>query len=576
MMMKFLAERIAVKSGPTTRSTRSLPQALQELNINTGESKELLRNRIAKNMGVDPDTVSLSNLTVDIDDVRRLQEASDVFSNPVSSDNAIKYLDGATEVWKRAILAFPSRYVRDVYSGMFSNWLSGIDGVDGYHAAYRLMSKGPKDEGFRDFLRGIKRYQGFTDDDSMVAQFYADMSESGLFQGRQALDRTTAVTGDSTALQSMVGAEPTGLFKALSPLAEASGYKPSNFFTARTKFRPMAKDANPVLKAGDALNDLTDGINRLSGYLNGLNKGLDNIASGKIATRAQIDYDSLSDFERTFLRGRLFPWYAYSSRSFKEVLRQLAERPGGKYGQTLRAIDYGVREKPDYLPYMPEYLQQQVTVPWNQNEDGSVTTVGDFDVFGMDQLYYPDLNNYGNTFSNIGQQLNPAFRIGAELFSGRDFRYGNKLTEGGRGLASRAMEGMGMQSGFTGSMLDRVLDLIPGGARIQRPIADLLKDSDRPIDERLGQQAIKILTGIKVNTVEEQDILRDAIRQIERRIEPALASTDVRYLKKDMEHDEETLKLFDARKQMMQKKQEATRTTAAITLVCNRRKFRKV
>ena len=100
------------------------------------------------------------------------------------------------------------------------------------------------------------------------------MSESGLFQGRQALDRTTAVTGDSTALQSMVGAEPTGLFKALSPLAEASGYKPSNFFTARTKFRPMAKDANPVLKAGDALNDLTDGINRLSGYLNGLNKGL--------------------------------------------------------------------------------------------------------------------------------------------------------------------------------------------------------------------------------------------------------------------------------------------------------------
>ena len=139
----------------------------------------------------------------------------------------------------------------------------------------------------------------------MVAQFYADMSESGLFQGRQALDRTTAVTGDSTALQSMVGAEPAGLFKALSPLAEASGYKQTAF--CRTKFRPMAKDANPVLKAGDALNDLTDGINRLSGYLNGLNKGLDNIASGKIATRAQIDYDSLSDFEKTFLRGRLFP-----------------------------------------------------------------------------------------------------------------------------------------------------------------------------------------------------------------------------------------------------------------------------
>lgn len=546
-MMKYLADRVVDKTGPTSRTTRSVPQVLQELSINTGESKDLLRKRIADKMGVDPDTVNLSNLTVDSDDVARLTQVDKVFTNPAASDEAVAFLDGSTEIWKRAILAFPSRYVRDVYSGMFSNWLSGIDGVDGYHAAYSLMKKGPKDEGFRDFLRGVKKYQGFADDDSMVAQFYADMDESGLFRGRQALDRTTAVTGDNEALASMVGADKTGLVKSLSPLAEASGYKPSNFFSARTKKRPMARDANPILKTGDALNDLTDGINRLSGYLNGLNKGFDNIASGKMATRAQIDYNSLSDFERKYLRGKFFPWYSYSSRSFKEVLRQLAERPGGRYGQTLRAIDYGVRERPDYMPYMPEYLQQQVTMPVSQNEDGSVTTIGDFDVFGMDQLYYPD---GFRTFENIGQQLNPYMRIGAEMASGRDFRYGTPLAQGGRGLASRAMEGMGMTSGYMGSILDRAIDLIPGGARIQRPIADLIKDSDRPIDERLAQQFIKILSGIKINTVEERQMLNDAIRMIEERIQPNIDSMEIKYLKKDMEHPEEVQRLFDTRKQL--------------------------
>lgn len=107
-----------------------------------------------------------------------------------------------------------------------------------------------------------------------------------------------------------------------------------------------------------------------------------------------------------------------------------------------------------------------------------------------------------------------------------------------------------MTSGYMGSILDRAIDLIPGGARIQRPIADLIKDSDRPIDERLAQQFIKILSGIKINTVEERQMLNDAIRMIEERIQPNIDSMEIKYLKKDMEHPEEVQRLFDTRKQL--------------------------
>lgn len=532
----------ALQTTPEGAHSQTVAAALKDVGLKGEGVRQKLRERIATKLGGNADDIDLHSLSIAKEDVVRLKSTADVFSNPLTSSKATGVLDKITELWKRSILAFPSRWTRDLISGAFSNWLVGVNTIEGYSAAAKLMTAGPRDPEFLAYIGKLPRYQGLQGDE-LVAKFYGDLGESGLLKGRQAIERSTAV-GDNEALASMIGTTASGDAPGkgfFDPLVDSENYK--NFFQVRTRRNPIAKDMNPVLKQADKLNDFSDGINRVSGYLSALESGYDPIGAGKVVTRAQVDYDSLSEFERNVLRDKLFPWYSFTSRSFKELVRQLAERPGGRYGQVLRGMDYSVRERPDDVMHIPEYMQRKFAIPLGKDEQGRDKFLYNIDLL-QDTLAKPQIrftesglpdpiSSVFETTKTLGQDLNPFYRVGAEFATGRDFRTGDPLTQSDSGIASRISDSVGAGTGIGTAVADRVLDLVPGVSRIQRPIGNFLRDDDRSVGDKATQELINTFTGVKFGKQTEEQLLNVLRREGLDNISNYTDSYSIPYISKD-------------------------------------------
>ena len=282
-----------------------------------------MRQRLAQIYGGDPDSIRMADISVPEEHVNRLMRARDAFTTGEASQSLVNYLDHYTQAWRGSILTWPARAVRDMYSGAVSNWLEGAFTLDGVAAARALMQEGPESARFLRTLKAIPRYAS----DDGVAQFYADLAQSGLISGNQFYEAGAATLGKN-ALSALPGTTPVTTGTIIGELMPQQGRSWSqfgnDFRSWRSKLKPLEDTRNPILRAGEQMNSLSDGINRLSGYLSLLKQGYDPQAAARAIKRAHVDYTALSSFEKTWMKA-IFPWYSFQSRIFREVLRQLLE-----------------------------------------------------------------------------------------------------------------------------------------------------------------------------------------------------------------------------------------------------------
>ena len=486
-----------------------------------------MRERIARLRGVDPDQIRLADVAIPEEQVNRLVRARDAYETGEASSAVLNWLDHYTSAWKGSILTWPARSVRDLYSGAISNWLEGALEPDAIFAAKALLSEGPESSTFQAYLAKLPQYAG---DDGM-ARFYGDLASQELVGGPAGMELGASTIG-RRALDPIIGADPLSVGDAVAELAPQSGRTwqefGSDFMTWRSNLRPTAENMNPVLRAGEKMNSLTDGINRLSGYLSLLKQGYDPSAAGKAMKRAHVDFSSLSGLEKTLLR-RIFPWYSFQSRIFKEVLRQLATRPGGRYGQMIMATER--MQDSDDTTYVPSGLRSQFALPLpamlgGQPAPGTTRFLTDIDAPGFDQINMIETpgtlaGTVQGTGRQIGMQLAPFIRAPIEGMFGTDLFTNRPLGEATGPLDAIGRSVTGDPNFDVPAVIDKTVELLPFVGRplyAARSLLDTRGDADLP--SRAAKTLVNATTGIKFRDVAQEDALADATRQIEESIDP--------------------------------------------------------
>jgi hypothetical protein len=495
----------------------------------TGEgAAQQLRNRLAPILGfTKADQVNLAALSIPEDHVTRLMRAQEAFTMEAPAGELLRMLDHYTQLWRGAILAWPARATRDLYSGAVSNWLSDAFDMEAVTAARGLIVNGTADQSFQAYLNDIPRYAGANG----LHQFQGDLAAQKLIGGPQAFESGASLEGDR-ALAVLAGEGPnrTSIPSAMAELAPKQGRLwtqfANDFGTYKSAYKPFNETLNPVLRAGERLNTYTDGINRISGYLALIRKGYAPDAAAAVVKRSQVDYSSLSALERNVLRA-VFPWYSYTSRIFKEVLRQLAERPGGRYAQMLKATeraqegsDQGV-EGDDYVPsaMRAQFAAALPDVLGGRPAPGTRRYLTDLDFPGFDQINMiatpgTPSGAVTGTARQVAMQMHPGLRLAAEVAFGTDLFTNRPL-----GDATSTLDAItGMQ---VPTAIDKAVELVPFAGRplyFGRSLLDT--KGGATFGSRAAKTAVNTLTGVKFRDVTPDYAMADAAKLLEGSIDP--------------------------------------------------------
>jgi hypothetical protein len=501
-----------------------------------------MRKRIAAMRGgVDPDSIKLSEISVPEAHVDRLLRARDAFETGEASQSLLNGLDHITQAWKGSILTWPARATRDLYSGAISNWLEGALDPDAVRAARALMQEGPQSPRFMQFLASITRYAG----DDGVAQFYADVAGTGLIGNQTIFEHGGSVVGKG-ALGMLPGTTPVTMRSILSELAPQAdrswGQFARDFRTWRSSLKPLQETMNPIMRAGEQMNSLTDGINRFSGYLSLMKQGYDPSAATKAMQRAHVNYASLSDTERLVLK-RLFPWYSFQSRIFREVLRQLSERPGGRYGQLIQATEAVQDESND--TYVPPGMRAQFSVPIPEEwggvpAPGVQLSINDFDAPGFDQINMFETPGtpsgaIAGTARQFAMQLHPLLRTTVELGAGKDLFTDRPIGESTSTLDALARSITGNRDIDIPAIIEKPIEMAPFVGRPLYALRTLLDDAGgEPLSTRVPRTLLNATSGLKVRKTTAEDVRRAAARDAEASIDPYTREYKMEYIPEAM------------------------------------------
>jgi hypothetical protein len=250
---------------------------------------------------------------------------------------------------------------------------------------------------------------------------------------------------------------------------------------------------------------------------------------------ALVDYSSLTPFERKTMRG-IFPWWAYTSRIGKYAVDSLLRNPGGRYAQTLRAIN-DVQATTDDT-YIPTALRQRFAIRLpdgllNDGENQSYLT--DIDLPGIDTLnmvrlgYQPDalgslLQTGQETIGELFQQANPLYRSVAELATGQDFFSKRPIEQAVTPYDTIYRAATGDQyariNPLVRAALSNAVSVVPMGSRGVSLAANLLDPRIPDVGFRAFKAAVNTGTGVKIQNVNREYEALDALNKIRQQLAP--------------------------------------------------------
>lgn len=514
---------------------KSIPSALNDIaratgmQMDAGNASAIVRanmaDSIAKRLGKNIDEINLDEFTIPETVYNRLTRIQSFYSSPRAQQEFLDGFNKYTNLFKGFVLAWPSRFVRDMYSNLFSVMLengSVTDTIYGMGTAKKILA-GRMDEAVA-ALKQLPQYAKITDPNALRRAFIEDAAGSGVLQTLASSDLLTANRSGDIA-QLVPGSTPISKMDAAK---ELFGGDYSQFFQIKDIQMPWQKAAayetkNPILNASQKMSDYVDSVGRLGGYISLLRQGVTPAEAARRMTSALVDYSSLTPLERGTFRA-FFPWWAYNSRIGKYVVQHLANNPGGGYAQTIRALN--TLQTPDKDTYIPEALRQSFAVrvpdalkPYlGIDQDSENTTFfRDIDLPGVDvlSLFSPQRSigrSLQQTAFNVLNQANPAIRGAAELATNEDFFSRRPLEQAITPLDRVYMRASGSQYPLN-PWIRTGLNAMPG---LQRPIglAAGLMDDRIPMQQRVAKQLFNTFTGVKIQDVDPEWMINDQRRAI--------------------------------------------------------------
>jgi hypothetical protein len=424
----------------------------------------------------------LDNVSVDSRTLQVMQRVADFYEVPEVQSKFFKVLDAVTSLWKSSILSWPSRFIRDWYSGMFSNLVMVQDPRDmmGGYAGAKYLIQGQTDR-LDQILMRMPRYSRLGTMEERVARYTSDLAAEGISTGRQLADvgQTAFSKQSSHGVRSslMAGADPEttwgymagdalmgrlparGATTASSELLDIGNWgrtlSPSNIWkTGADALAGKKSDEiiNPILRWSARLGDTTDKLNRIAGYNGLLLSGMSPGAAAKMVMEHHVDYSSLTKFERGFIRNAI-PFWAYQSRIGKWAMKQIVTKPGGAFTQMGIRLPRNLMDGSNEGEYVPSRIANKYGIsleplrnlPGGKTlvdalapADASVSSwISDIDLPGIDQINMirPRRDAQGNlnvmgsaadSLMSLSEGAHPLLKSAVELGTGRDAYTGLK------------------------------------------------------------------------------------------------------------------------------------------------------
>jgi hypothetical protein len=555
------------------------------------------------NFGVQVDPDTLKRMSIDSDLRDRISNISSFYDDKKVVGDFGKFVGGITRNFKQWVLALPRRYARDWYSGAFSNFITNPNAGDlyyGYDVTKDIMQQNWNAAARK--LSQLPRYEGLSTDEIITTvqreMAEVNMSQTGRLQdvgyenaqlaqdsGRDFFAKYRGGDGDpiTTPMYSLWDAI-TGTKG--TPSLGSKAYSGSELFTKKNWNKDILPNIsgsnrtvkNPILRASARSAETTDEINRLGGYFSLLHGGYNPEAAARMTTAAQIDYSSLTPFERKWISGGLFPFWAYLSRvsvwGSKAMLKDMTY-----FNTAIRAPMVLGGGRGD--EYMPTRIEEKYGIPFNEtfmelfspilNQDleGS-TYLADIDIPFVDSIlmidpaFSPDTGQLaiGDTLQGTAQSLmgqtNPMLKYAFEQVSGRDLYTKTPLDSTRRTIPTLLRRG-GMTDAGSQALVGALEPLITNTLPIlNHPLSiarRLSKEGNTPLQG--GAQALlNATTGVRIETVTPEEELRDIRERIGKFMQnsPYSREMNIRYIPEDQQEfaSPELLQMFELDKQLQQ------------------------
>lgn len=541
----------------------------------TAEAAEALKRSISTATGIPVGEIDLTKYSVPERVVRRLQKVADFYATPAAQKEVSGFLDGWTKLFKGFVLATPRRFVRDAYSNAVSGFLETGNAPKQLAAMYNASKIVNGDyAGAMGALRTIPRYTGLSDE-AIKDAFIMDVGGNGVLSGLQSSELLSSARSGEMG-QLIPGSTPISIAKGLRELVPDSttsvGRVASNFTKIAGVLDPIESlktgrlavtnydTLNPILRASSTINDTVDSVGRLGTFIHLLQQGVSPAEAADRVKRALVDYQSLTLTERKWMR-TIFPWWAYNSRIGKYAAESLMERPGGAYGQMIRASN--TVQASDEDNYITEQLRQKFAVRMPDaltdmlglTQPDTKHYITDIDLPGIDVLNLLDPYGAQGTMNNLASQMAPPMQGFMSLATGRDLFFDRPLDETKTPVDRVYTALTGDQRGM--SPTAKVLaGLIPG---TQVPMAFFGTLADPRIESfgaRLAKAGLNVSTGFKVNTQSAGQELQEIDRQAGRVLDPITFTFQKTYIPEELKRtmSEDDKKVYAL---MQQKREEA-------------------
>lgn len=492
-----------VEADQILEATKSLSyNRMMELTTDPNSAKTVAETLFTKLPNQSPNTLaSLYSLGVPAYamDKRIVEEIHNMWTlkNSPESLNAFSgLLNKMNAAWSRLNLAiFPSTHFRNFLGDYWNNHLAGINPAkewrtDGaYFHAHKLMS----DLG----LLGTNRASEKLD---ILGKINRGEITGSIKLGATTLDYKDIVKqfidhgGMSGGLRDIATSNKAAdaLEKASESIFKITDKKSLN------KLNPLSPEFIPS-KIGVNVAEAITVENRLAHFIYQLKNGLPADEAMMSVKKYLFNYEDLSKFERNVLK-TYAPFYTWTRNNLPLQVEALAKSPG-KFANVMLAVnDLEDKQSKKEIPPegIPSYVRDEFGVPVRKNEDGTY----DFQLLGG-YLPMTDLLKLGSprAFGRmILKSLTPFVQAPLESLTNHNFY-------SGQDVSSYPNE----KGKFLGMEVDK--DLINAGRKIRvLNSADRLFFGEDPNDPyrkkgfTFGEEALKTLTGLKVNRLDVEKI----------------------------------------------------------------------
>lgn len=397
-----------------------------------------------------------------------------------------------------------------------------------------LAAAGEYESGL-DALRAEMAPKPFTDEmaTKLLRQSAYSQGVTGKYEGMHVPQAVAARAGNKT--RTIQGGSMRDI------ISEIPGEVPVNLKRAGRKFigrepgttlNPLKSQARGVagamestfgpLAAGEDAGHYVESLNRLAPYIKQLRQGVDPGEAARRVSSAQVNYANrnYTKFEQQIM-GRLFPFYKFTKGQMKHQLGELAQRPGGRTANVIRAMNRSRGQD----EMTPDYVAETASIPLGKTKAGDNRYVT-----GLGLAFEDPLSMFGSNPLMEGlSRTNPLIKGPTEFAVGESFF--QRGPEGGRDLSDidptvgRILANVGNLTGLRKS--DQAVK-IPGGDVIEpllanSPLSKVFTTARTVTDQRKGVlgRALNLGTGFRISDISpaaQDALLRERAQQLEKKL----------------------------------------------------------